>query len=121
MLGPPDSFIAGNTEIGLAINMVIPLLVLLMRFEERRWAKMGLRVMLFFSVVAVIFTYSRGAVLGLGVVLTLMFVKSKAKFIIIPLAIVGRALRQVDGARALARADGHHPDLRAGPLGQHAR
>ena len=120
VLGPPDSFIAGNTEIGLAINMVIPLLVLLIRFEERRWVKMGLRATLFFSIPAVLFTYSRGAVVGLGVVLTLMFVKSKAKFVIIPLAIVVRALRQVDGARALARADGHHPDLRAGPLGQHA-
>ena len=88
VLGPPDSFIAGNTEIGLAINMVIPLLVLLMRFEERRWVKIGLRATLFFSIVAVIFTYSRGAVLGLGVVLTLMFVKSKAKFVIIPFAVI---------------------------------
>jgi probable O-glycosylation ligase (exosortase A-associated) len=88
VLGPPDSFIAGNTEIGLAINMVIPLLVLLMRFEERRWVKNGLRATLFFSIPAVLFTYSRGAVLGLGVVLTLMFVKSRAKFIILPLAII---------------------------------
>jgi probable O-glycosylation ligase (exosortase A-associated) len=88
VLGPPDSFIAGNTEIGLALNMVIPLLVLLIRFEERQWVKIGLRATLFFSIPAVIFTYSRGAVLGLGVVLTLMFVKSKAKFFILPLAII---------------------------------
>ena len=88
VLGPPDSFIAGNTEIGLALNMVIPLLVLLIRFEERRWVKNGLRATLFFSIPAVLFTYSRGAVLGLGVVLTLMFVKSRAKFIILPLAII---------------------------------
>ena len=34
VLGPPDSFIEGNTEIGLALNMVIPLLIFLQRQES---------------------------------------------------------------------------------------
>jgi probable O-glycosylation ligase (exosortase A-associated) len=88
VLGPPESFISGNTEIGLALNMVIPLILLLSRYEERRWLRNLLRAVFFFSIVAVIFTYSRGAVLGLGVILTLIFVKSHAKFIILPLALV---------------------------------
>jgi len=88
VLGPPETFISGNTEIGLALNMVIPIVLLLSRFEERRWLRNGLRAVFFFSIIAVIFTYSRGAVLGLGVMLTLTFVKSRAKFIVLPLAIV---------------------------------
>ena len=88
VLGPPDSFISGNTEIGLAINMVLPILLLLSRFETRRWMKIGLQAAFFFGIFGSIFTYSRGALLGLILVLTLIFVKSRAKFIVIPLAIV---------------------------------
>jgi len=88
VLGPPDSFIAGNTEIGLAINMVLPLVLLLSRFETRRWVKLGLRATFFFGIFGSLFTYSRGALLGLGLVLTLIFVRSRAKFFLIPLAIV---------------------------------
>ena len=88
VLGPPDSFIAGNTEIGLAINMVLPILLLLSRYETRRWMKLGLRATFFFGIFGSIFTYSRGAFLGLGLILTLIFVKSRAKFFLIPLAIV---------------------------------
>jgi probable O-glycosylation ligase (exosortase A-associated) len=88
VLGPAESFISGNTEIGLAINMVLPILLLLSRYESRRWMKMGLRATFFFGIFGSIFTYSRGAFLGLGLVLTLTFVKSRVRFILIPLAIV---------------------------------
>lgn len=91
VLGPPETFIAGNTEIGLAIIMVIPILVLLSRHEKRHWVKMGLRTIMVFSVVAVLFTYSRGAVLGLAVIMPLMFLKSRLRMMIIPLAL-GAAL-----------------------------
>jgi probable O-glycosylation ligase (exosortase A-associated) len=94
VLGPPESFIAGNTEIGLAIIMVIPLLLLLSRHEPRHWARVGLRVMMGFSVVAVLFTYSRGAVLGLGVILPLMFLKSRMRMLILPLALVAALFGQ---------------------------
>ena len=88
VLGPPETFISGNTEIGLALVMVIPLLVLLARSEPRRWMRLILRATFCFSIVAVLFTYSRGAVLGLGVVLPLIFLKSRWKLMVLPLAIV---------------------------------
>lgn len=94
VLGPPESFIAGNTEIGMALVMVIPLLLLLSRHEPRYWARTGLRVVMGFSVVAVLFTYSRGAVLGLAVILPLMFLKSKMRMLILPLAIVAALFGQ---------------------------
>jgi probable O-glycosylation ligase (exosortase A-associated) len=94
VLGPPDTFISGNTEIGLAIIMVIPLLLLLSRDEPRRWAKLGLRATLIFSIVAVLFTYSRGAVLGLAIIMPLMFLKSRLRLLVLPLALVAALLGQ---------------------------
>jgi len=87
VLGPSPSFIAGNTEIGLALNMVIPLLLLLSRTEERRWLRLLMRAVLIFSIPAVVFTYSRGAMVGLMVILPLMFLKKRMKFAVLPLAI----------------------------------
>jgi len=80
VLGPPDSFIEGNTEIGLALNMILPLLVFLRRQDSRLWLRHLLTATLAFSVVAVVFTYSRGAVIGLAVVLGMLLLKSRAKF-----------------------------------------
>ena len=88
VLGPPDSFIAGNTEIGLALVMVLPLMHFLAKTEARPAVRYVLRLMLVFSAIAVLFTYSRGAVLGLAVVLPLMLLKSPARFVVLPLVFV---------------------------------
>ena len=88
VLGPPDSFISGNTEIGLALNMVIPLLFYLRRQETRTWLRRLLLAMALFSMVASLITYSRGALLGLLVILPLLFLKSRAKLLILPLLVV---------------------------------
>lgn len=95
--GPPgDTFISGNNEIGLALVMVLPLLVALGWEEQRKWLRQILFVTATFSAVAIIFTYSRGALLGLGTVLTLMLLKSNKKFLllllVIPAVIYGPSL-----------------------------
>lgn len=89
VLGPDNTFIAGNTEIGLALNMVLPILFLLRRDEERPWAKHLLLATFFLSIGAVISTYSRGAFLGLGVVLASLCLKSRAKVITLVLLCAG--------------------------------
>jgi probable O-glycosylation ligase (exosortase A-associated) len=87
VLGPADSFIAGNTEIGLALIMVIPLLFYLRRQEQRGWLRRLLLAMALLSMVATLITYSRGALLGLLVILPLLFLKSRAKAVILPLLV----------------------------------
>ena len=77
--GPANSFIDGNTFLGLALNMVIPLLVALARDESRRWLRQLLYLTAALSVVASIFTYSRGAWLGLAVVVPLMMLQFKSR------------------------------------------
>jgi probable O-glycosylation ligase (exosortase A-associated) len=78
--GPERTFIDGNTFIGLALNMVLPLVLVLAREEKRRWLKVLLYVTFFSSIVSVIFTTSRGAYLGLGAIIPLMFLGSRSKW-----------------------------------------
>jgi probable O-glycosylation ligase (exosortase A-associated) len=94
VLGPPDSFIEGNTEIGLALNMVLPLLIFLRREESRWWLRSLLTAMVAFSAVAIVFTYSRGAVVGLAVVLVMLVLKSRARFMVAVLLAVAILLGQ---------------------------
>jgi probable O-glycosylation ligase (exosortase A-associated) len=81
VLGPPTTFIEGNTEIGMALNMILPLLVFLRREVVRVWARSLLLAMIALNIVAIVGTYSRGAFLGLAVVLTILFFKSRGKII----------------------------------------
>jgi probable O-glycosylation ligase (exosortase A-associated) len=76
--GPEGSFIDGNTFLGLALNMVVPMMVALARDEERGWLRRLLYASAALSVVASIFTYSRGAWLGLAVVVPLVLLQLKA-------------------------------------------
>lgn len=96
VLGPPGSFIEGNTFLGLALVMVVPLLIFLAREEQRKWIKRMFYATAMFSILAAVFTYSRGALLGLGMVVPLLFMKSQKKFLVIalviPLAIFGKDL-----------------------------
>ncbi|HEY7203372.1 MAG TPA: putative O-glycosylation ligase, exosortase A system-associated [Methylomirabilota bacterium] len=85
VLGPRDSFISGNTEIGLALNMVIPLLVFLQREETKLWRRRLLMASVILSIIASLGTYSRGALIGLAVVVPLVFLKSRARLILLPL------------------------------------
>lgn len=81
VMGPEGTFIGGNVEIGLALNMMLPFLLYLAREEPRRWLRGLLLAMFVFSIVAVIFTYSRGAILGLPVVLMMLFLRARRRLV----------------------------------------
>jgi len=85
VLGPEGTFLEGNTEIGLALNMVLPFLVFLRRETTRPWLRHLLSIIFGFTIIAIVGTYSRGAFLGLLVVMTLLFLKSRTKFLAIVL------------------------------------
>ena len=88
VLGPPDSFLEGNTEMGLALNMCIPLIVYLQRQEQRFWRRRALMAGSILCIIASLSTYSRGALLGLAVVVPMLFLKSRARLILLPLLII---------------------------------
>lgn len=63
--GPENTFFGDNNELGLALSMMLPLFIYLSREEPRPWLKRILRVTFGFSIITILFTYSRGAFLGL--------------------------------------------------------
>ena len=69
--GPPDSFISGNTEIALAILMVVPLMYFLKLHTNNKYLQWALIGSMLLCAIAVIGSYSRGAFLA-GIV-TLIF------------------------------------------------
>ena len=76
LFGPEKSFFEDNNTYGLALAMVLPLLLYLSRDEPRRWLRQLMRVMFAGTVIAILFTYSRGAFLGLAIVMGVLIWRS---------------------------------------------
>ncbi|WP_432239147.1 putative O-glycosylation ligase, exosortase A system-associated [Herbaspirillum robiniae] len=77
--GPPDSFIADNNDLALALLTVLPLLWGLHMQATRRWVRLAMLAVCILTVVSVVGSYSRGALLGGGVMLTMLWLKSRKK------------------------------------------
>lgn len=84
VLGPPNSFFEANTELALVLNMALPLLLYLAKEEPRRWVRRGLYGAFGLTALAVPFTYSRGGLIGLAVVMVVLFVKARRRVLLIP-------------------------------------
>jgi probable O-glycosylation ligase (exosortase A-associated) len=109
VLGPPGSFISANNELGLALNMVLPIMVFLARDEPRRWLRTGLRVAAPLTVIAIAFTYSRGAILGLVIVLAALFLKGRQRLLLALMLAIGLvAFMSFAPTRWLARMETLH-------------
>lgn len=86
VLGAPgQTFVSGNTTIALALNMCLPLFWYLRKDEPRPWLRSLLLATFCLSVVAVLFTYSRGGLLGLGCVLAILGARSRRRYLVLPL------------------------------------
>ena len=93
--GPPgDSFMSDNNAISVALVMAIPLMYYLRSVATSRWVRHGLVASMVLSGVAVLGSYSRGALLGAGAMLLFLFFKSQSKLlfgaalvVIVPLAV----------------------------------
>jgi probable O-glycosylation ligase (exosortase A-associated) len=75
--GPAGSFIADNNQFGMALLMTIPLVRYLQLTAQRRWMRLCLLVLMVCFFVAVLGTYSRGAVVALAVTMVALVVKSR--------------------------------------------
>lgn len=100
VLGPPKTFIAGNTVLGLALIMSLPLILISARMVRERWVELGLLTRwnrqvawamygtFWLTCVAIMFTYSRGALLGLLAVGPFLFLKMRRKPVLVLLAVL---------------------------------
>jgi probable O-glycosylation ligase (exosortase A-associated) len=79
--GPPGTFIEGNNELGLAMAMTVPLLYYYARQMRNRWLRWTLYLAVVLNALAAIGTQSRGALLGIAAMGTMLWLKSKQKFV----------------------------------------
>jgi len=91
VLGPEGSFFGGNNETGLALAMTIPLMYYLYRESKRFYLRWGLVAAMLLTSLAAFGTHSRGALLGMGAMGTMLWWKSKQKFLMAFLLAVGAA------------------------------
>ena len=77
--GPDGGITASNNEFGVALVMLLPLLFYLWHTVVDRRIRRGLMVMGFLITFATIFTYSRGALVGVCAMAVVLWFRSPAK------------------------------------------
>ncbi len=82
VLGPTGSFIQNRGDLGTALNMTIPLMRYLQLQTANKWVRLGLTAAMVLTCFAIIGTHSRGAFLGLIVVLFFLIMKSRRKIVL---------------------------------------
>ena len=75
--GPPDTAYSDNNTLALAVVMVLPLMVYLLRQSRNRLAHIGLWLAMLTSVLAILGSYSRGGFIALGIVMALIWAQSR--------------------------------------------
>lgn len=78
--GPPGTFIGGNNELGLALLMTIPLMRYLQIQYDNKKVKLMMMALILISIVAILGTQSRGALIGLAAMGVFLAIKSKRRF-----------------------------------------
>ncbi|PWG62676.1 putative O-glycosylation ligase, exosortase A system-associated [Sediminicurvatus halobius] len=79
VLGPANSFIADRNSIGLALIMTIPMLRYLQLQAQHKWLKLVLTVSIALTMISIIGTHSRGALVGGVAMLGFFLLKSRGK------------------------------------------
>jgi probable O-glycosylation ligase (exosortase A-associated) len=79
--GPDNSFISGEGDFALVLNMTLPILFFQARNESKRWLKLSLYACFLGSIISIIFTFRRGGFIALAVVLFLLLLKSNRRVI----------------------------------------
>jgi probable O-glycosylation ligase (exosortase A-associated) len=80
--------IADNNDLGLALNMTLPLFFFLARTESKPWMRRLFAFLFVVTIPAIFCTYSRGALVGLVIVSTLMFLQLKERWLLLPVGAI---------------------------------
>ena len=79
--GPSDSVYADNNQLALAMVVEMPLLFYLWRHTRAPWLRWPMLAALALQVLMVFGSYSRGGVMALGVMLTMLWLRSDRKIL----------------------------------------
>jgi putative inorganic carbon (hco3(-)) transporter len=86
--GPPSSFIEDNNHLALALTMVLPLMYYLSTQAEKKLVKWGLLGSVLLTSGAIMFSYSRGALLAMGTMLLVLLWRGKRKMVALTIIVV---------------------------------
>lgn len=75
--GPPDSVMDGNNALGVGLTMCIPLIYFLLSQTRHKWLRLALTGVMALSAIAVLGTYSRGALLAVAAMGLLLWLRSR--------------------------------------------
>jgi probable O-glycosylation ligase (exosortase A-associated) len=78
--GPLQSFIGGNNEIGLALIMTVPLMRYCQLTATNWFIRWGFTGAILLTILAIVGSHSRGALVGLGAMVFFLWLKSRRKF-----------------------------------------
>lgn len=87
VLGPDGGFIAGNTEIALALVVTLPLMRWLQLQTTNRKLRIVAGVAMFLIGVSILGSYSRGGFLALAAVAGILIWKSRKRFLLAPMVV----------------------------------
>lgn len=90
--GPPGSPYEGNNEFSVVVLMTLPLLLAFRRQTLNPGVRLGLLLLFALGCVAVLSSWSRGAFLGLGVVIALIIWHSRKKWLALPVLALATVL-----------------------------
>jgi probable O-glycosylation ligase (exosortase A-associated) len=88
LFGPPKSMVADNNDLGLALNMTLPLIFFLAQTETGQRLKRFFWFLFGVVILGVFCTYSRGALVGLVVMMGLMILQLKQRIVLMPVLIL---------------------------------
>ncbi len=97
--GPAASKIADNNDLGVALTMMVPLLIYIAQRYTRPYLKWPMRGLIGFTVIGDLFTYSRGALLAIGAMTSVLWLRTRHKLAIAVL-VVGATVAVLEFAPA---------------------
>ena len=84
--GPPNSMIADNNQLGLALVMLLPLLYYLRATTKARLVRLACLGVMILTFIAIIGTYSRGALLAVGAMVAMLALRSRTGLLTLAVA-----------------------------------
>lgn len=90
--GPESSFIYDNNHVALALTIALPLMYYLATQLQQRLFKWGMFGAMALTVGAIMFSYSRGSMLGCGAMLAVLIWRGRRKFTALALIAVSAGL-----------------------------
>jgi probable O-glycosylation ligase (exosortase A-associated) len=84
LYGPDGTMVGDNNDFGLALNMTLPIFFCLAKTEMNRRLKMIMAGLFVLTIPSVFFTYSRGALIGMALVLLAMGLRMRQRILLVP-------------------------------------